>query len=80
MARKVSAPWCSFALLLVFAQIIDLSYAATESEAIEFLRNLESQYSRECNKDMVARWNYIVNVTAANEQISVRTMGKVVVF
>ncbi|CAG7835512.1 unnamed protein product, partial [Allacma fusca] len=43
----------------------------SESQAKDYLEQLEPEYSLKCNEQMEKRWAYITNVTAENEQASV---------
>jgi hypothetical protein len=42
-----------------------------EAGAVEFLTELETNYSIACNTQITARWAYITNVTDETEQASV---------
>ncbi|CAG7837457.1 unnamed protein product [Allacma fusca] len=61
--------------VVIFAQVSvqrELNGKYTQEDAIDYLQSLESEYSRECNKQMTARWKYIVDVTPENEKESTR--------
>ena len=82
IANMETLKFLSFFILL--ACIISSSFAGplegresikadpiSEQAALELLEKYDVDYSRECNKEMVARWAYITNVTTENEQAAV---------
>ncbi|CAG0888979.1 unnamed protein product [Cyprideis torosa] len=55
-------------LVVSFLNGLIVSAQTSDDEAREFLEQLSSDYSVECNLQMVSRWNYITNVTDENAE------------
>jgi len=63
-------PFLGFLVLISFR--VTKGDSGDEKDAIEYLESLEPKYSEACNKQIVARWAYITNVTNETEKHSVK--------
>ena len=46
----------------------------TEEEAAEYLRQLDDMFRNGMNEEMLARWNYITDITQEHEEAMVRCL------
>ena len=65
-----------FLVLSIFGRILGFHYddSPTEEEAAEYLRQLDEIFRNGMNEEMLARWNYITDITPEHEEAMVRAM------
>jgi len=70
--------WTKLTLLIYlfascfFFREITCDYSTEEAEAVELLRQINSDVIVECNRRAVKEWNYASNITEHNRKAAVR--------
>ena len=70
--RNMKLQYLIILVLSIFGRILGfLNDSPTEEEAAEYIRQLDEIFQNGMNEEMLARWNYITDITQENEEAMV---------